>query len=192
MKSPARSVPLGLRTAGALGLAGAVAVALLVSLWVLPGLVAALTPIRARDMLRESQAALITAFIAGDLFIVLPSLMQASQTLLARINPDEREPGRLPQVIVPASFNFPHTGKLLSLSFVLFAGWFAETEPARRAGISRSHAEVDGSRLTDEEVLSFLRLLLPAGATTDASVDALFAEVRRIDVKTLGFEHQFD
>ena len=31
----------------------------------------------------------------------------------------------LPDVIVPASFNFPHTGKLLSLSFVLFAGWFA-------------------------------------------------------------------
>src|SRR3954467_7722874 len=27
-------------------------------------------------------------------------------------------------IIVPASFNFPHTGKLLSLSFVLFAGWF--------------------------------------------------------------------
>ena len=28
------------------------------------------------------------------------------------------------------------------------------------------HAEVDGNRLTDEEVLSFLRLLLPAGAET--------------------------
>ncbi len=29
-------------------------------------------------------------------------------------------------MIVPASFNFPHTGKLLSLSFILFAGWFAD------------------------------------------------------------------
>jgi ABC-type amino acid transport substrate-binding protein len=29
-------------------------------------------------------------------------------------------------VIVPASFNFPHTGKLLSISFILFAGWFAD------------------------------------------------------------------
>lgn len=29
-----------------------------------------------------------------------------------------------------------------------------------------AHAEVDGNRLTDEEVLSFLRLLLPAGAET--------------------------
>ena len=33
-------------------------------------------------------------------------------------------------VIVPASFNFPHAGKLLSLSFVLFAGWFADAARA--------------------------------------------------------------
>ena len=103
-----------------------VAMALLVSLWVLPGLVAALTPIRARDVLGESHASLITAFIAGDLFIVLPGLMRASETLLGRLGSGEDEAGQLPEVIVPASFNFPHTGKLLSLSFVLFAGWFAD------------------------------------------------------------------
>ena len=40
----------------------------------------------------------------------------------------------MPEVIVPASFNFPHTGKLLSLSFVLFAGWFADAS-ARRDGL---------------------------------------------------------
>ena len=32
----------------------------------------------------------------------------------------------MPDSIVPASFNFPHAGKLLSLSFMLFAGWFAD------------------------------------------------------------------
>jgi Na+/H+-dicarboxylate symporter/ABC-type amino acid transport substrate-binding protein len=103
-----------------------VLVAFLVSLWVLPGLVAALTPIRARDMLRESQDSLLTAFIAGDLFIVLPGLTQASRALLGRLDPGSAEPGRLTDVIVPASFNFPHTGKLLSLSFVLFAAWFSD------------------------------------------------------------------
>ena len=119
---------LGLEQLGRLQiyLVAYVAVALLVSLWVLPGLVAALTPIRARDVLGESRDSLITAFIAGDLFIVLPGLMQASRTLLDRLDPGDAEPGRLTEVIVPASFNFPHTGKLLSLSFVLFAGWFAD------------------------------------------------------------------
>jgi Na+/H+-dicarboxylate symporter/ABC-type amino acid transport substrate-binding protein len=101
-----------------------VAVALLVALWVLPGLVAALTPIGAGDMLRESRDALLTAALAGDLFIVLPALAQASETLLNRVAPNETEAGRLTGVIVPASYNFPHSGKLLSLSFILFAGWF--------------------------------------------------------------------
>ena len=104
-----------------------VAFAVLVSLWVLPGLVAVLTPLRLRDILGQSRDSLITAFIAGDLFIVLPGLMHASQTLLARLSPGDAEPGRLTEVIIPASFNFPHTGKLLSLSFILFAGWFADT-----------------------------------------------------------------
>ncbi len=119
---------LGLEQLGRLQvyLVAYVAVALLVSLWVLPGLVAVLTPIRARDVLGESRDALVTAFIAGDLFIVLPGLMQASRRLLGRLSPGDAEPGRLTEVIVPASFNFPHTGKLLSLSFVLFAGWFAD------------------------------------------------------------------
>jgi Na+/H+-dicarboxylate symporter/ABC-type amino acid transport substrate-binding protein len=119
---------LGLEQLGRLQiyLVAYVATALLVSLWVLPGLVAALTPIRVRDVLGESRDALITAFIAGDLFIVLPGLMQASRTLLSRMSPGDAEPGRLTEVVVPASFNFPHTGKLLSLSFILFAGWFAD------------------------------------------------------------------
>jgi Na+/H+-dicarboxylate symporter/ABC-type amino acid transport substrate-binding protein len=104
-----------------------VSLALLLALWVLPGLVAALTPIGYRDLMRPTRDAFLTAFVAGDLFIVLPALTDACKALLAEhVTPREGEhPAALPDVIVPASFNFPHTGKLLSLSFVLFAGWFA-------------------------------------------------------------------
>jgi Na+/H+-dicarboxylate symporter len=102
-----------------------VGITLLVSLWVLPGLVAALTPIRMRDMFSQTHNALITAFVAGDLFIVLPAIIEASRTLVARAEAGDAQ-AALPDVIVPASFNFPHSGKLLSLSFVLFAGWFAD------------------------------------------------------------------
>jgi Na+/H+-dicarboxylate symporter/ABC-type amino acid transport substrate-binding protein len=102
------------------------AISLLVAVWVLPGLVAAFTPIPHREILRRTQAALITAFTAGDLFIVLPSLMDSCTELLARHHVTDIRTARLPEVIVPASFNFPHTGKVLSLSFILFAGWFAD------------------------------------------------------------------
>jgi Na+/H+-dicarboxylate symporter len=104
-----------------------VTVALFLAAWVLPGLVAALTPIGYVELLRPTRDALLTAFVAGDLFIVLPTLTDACKELLARHLPagDDNHAEALPDVIVPASFNFPHTGKLLSLSFVLFAGWFA-------------------------------------------------------------------
>jgi Na+/H+-dicarboxylate symporter/ABC-type amino acid transport substrate-binding protein len=104
-----------------------VAVAILLAAWVLPGLVAALTPIRYAELVRATRDALLTAFVAGDLFIVLPSLTDSCKDLLTRHLPTQQgeHAATLPDVIVPASFNFPHTGKLLSLSFVLFAGWFA-------------------------------------------------------------------
>ena len=103
-----------------------VAVALLVSLWVLPGLVAAVTPFRYGQVLGPTRDALITAFIAGDLFIVLPILTEACKDLVGQLEQGTSHAGSLPEVLVPASFNFPHTGKLLSISFVLFAGWFAD------------------------------------------------------------------
>jgi Na+/H+-dicarboxylate symporter/ABC-type amino acid transport substrate-binding protein len=103
-----------------------VAIAFLLSFWVLPGLIAAVTPIRLGEIFRLTRDALITAFVAGDLFIVLPSLIDASRTLLARYATNDRDASDLPDVLVPASFNFPHTGKLLSISFILFAGWFAD------------------------------------------------------------------
>src|SRR5262249_10603432 len=96
------------------------------ALWVLPGLVAALTPFRYGEVLGPTRDALITAFMAGDLFIVLPILIQACKDLLERHRMVDESTKTLPDVIVPTSFNFPHTGKLLSISFILFAGWFAD------------------------------------------------------------------
>jgi Na+/H+-dicarboxylate symporter len=101
-------------------------IALLVALWVLPGLVSALTPIRYGEIFELTRVALITAFMAGDLFIVLPILIEACKELLERHQLTDQHTRALPEAIVPTSFNFPHTGKLLSLSFILFAGWFSE------------------------------------------------------------------
>jgi Na+/H+-dicarboxylate symporter/ABC-type amino acid transport substrate-binding protein len=103
-----------------------VSVALLVALWVLPGLIAALTPFRYKEVLGPTRDALITAFMAADLFIVLPILIQACKELLEGHRLVDDRTRSLPDVIVPTSFNFPHTGKLLSISFILFAGWFAD------------------------------------------------------------------
>ena len=101
--------------------------ALLLSLWVLPGLVACLTPIPVGQILNKTRDALLTAFTTGELFIVLPILIDRSKELLIAHGFPESEEGSPPDVIVPAFYNFPHAAKLLSLSFVLFAAWYSST-----------------------------------------------------------------
>ena len=64
-------------------LIGYAAMSLLLALWILPGLVACLTPIPVRRILQSTRDALITAFITGELFIVLPALIDRSKELLA-------------------------------------------------------------------------------------------------------------
>jgi Na+/H+-dicarboxylate symporter/ABC-type amino acid transport substrate-binding protein len=100
--------------------------ALVLALWVLPGLVSALTGIRTREIFASTREALMTATIAGDQFIVLPLLIAACRELVARHYPRLPQMAGMPDVVVPVSFNFPHSGKLLSMSFILFAGWFSD------------------------------------------------------------------
>ena len=45
----------------------------------MPGIVAVLTPFSYGDVLRASRAALITGFVTGNLFIVLPLLIVVGQ-----------------------------------------------------------------------------------------------------------------
>jgi Na+/H+-dicarboxylate symporter/ABC-type amino acid transport substrate-binding protein len=102
-----------------------VGMTLLLSLWVLPGLVAAVTPIPYRAILGRTRDSLMTAFLTSSLLAVVPMLTEETKALLREhIHPAARDE-TLPAVIIPTSYNFPHSGKLLSLSFVLFAGWFA-------------------------------------------------------------------
>lgn len=104
------------------------AMALLLSLWVFPGLVECLTPIPARRVRQATRDVLVTAFMTADLFIVLPTLIERAKQLLAEHGRPGPEEGSAPDVIVPAFYNFPHAAKMLSLSFVLFAAWYSETE----------------------------------------------------------------
>jgi len=102
------------------------AMSVLLCVWILPGLVSALTPISYFEVFKLTRDALITAFMTGNLFVVLPILSEASKTVLKRYPSKQNDVLSMPDVIVPASFNFPHSGKILSISFILFAAWFAD------------------------------------------------------------------
>ena len=108
-------------------LIGYVGISLLLSIWVLPGLVAALTPVPYRALLSRTGPALAMAFMTTSLFAVLPLITEQTKALVRDYAGGHAEHDAAADVIVASSFNLPHTGKLLSLSFVLFAGWFADT-----------------------------------------------------------------
>jgi ABC-type amino acid transport substrate-binding protein len=97
---------------------------LLLTFWILPGLAAAITPFSYREILKSARDALTTGFVTGNLFITLPMLVENARTLFEdrKIRNDDTD--SYVEVLVPTSFNFPNIGKLLTLLFVLFAGWF--------------------------------------------------------------------
>jgi Na+/H+-dicarboxylate symporter/ABC-type amino acid transport substrate-binding protein len=99
---------------------------LLLGLWILPHFVAALTPFRYREVVRAARDALVTAFMTGSLFVVLPILTQRAKELFHERELTDDVSKSMTEIIVPASFNFPHAAKILSLSFILFAAWFAD------------------------------------------------------------------
>jgi Na+/H+-dicarboxylate symporter len=98
---------------------------LLIALWVLPGLVSTLTPIPARAMFAATREGLITAAVAGDLFVVLPLLVAGCRDLMKQYLPSHEGAPTVPEALVPIAYNFPHGGKVLTVSFIVFAGWFA-------------------------------------------------------------------
>jgi Na+/H+-dicarboxylate symporter len=98
--------------------------ALLLTFWILPALVAVLTPFRYGEVMRSCRDALVTGFVTGNLFIVLPILIEAGKKLFAERSRETEDTERFVEVLIPISFNFPNIGKLLTLLFVLFAGWY--------------------------------------------------------------------
>jgi Na+/H+-dicarboxylate symporter len=104
--------------------AGYVVAALVLAFWILPMLVAALTPFAYRQVVGHARAALLTAFATGSGFVVLPLLALRAKEVLATRS-DTRDSQHLVDVIVPIAFTLSSAGKLLSMSFVLFAGWLS-------------------------------------------------------------------
>ena len=101
---------------------------LILTFWVLPRLVAAITPFKYKDILQVSRDALVTAFTTGNLFVVLPVLTEGSKKLFADYGMRNDNTDAYVDVLIPVSFNFPNIGKLIMLFFLFFAGWFSGNE----------------------------------------------------------------
>ncbi len=105
---------------------------LILTFWLLPGLVSVITSIPHRRIISLYMDAVVTAFVTASVFVVLPLISERSKQLLSELDLSREGEQESADILIPASFNFPASPKLLSLSFILFAGWFAGTPIALR------------------------------------------------------------
>lgn len=102
-----------------------VVMTLLLTYWLLPAIVASITPFSYKDISGIAKDAFITAFASGNIFIVLPILIEHSKELFHKYNLGDDKTDDYTNIIVPIVFSLPNLGKLLTLVFVLFAAWFS-------------------------------------------------------------------
>ena len=102
--------------------------AIVLSIWVLPALVAAVTPLSYGNSIKYMRGPLITAFATGSILVVLPLLADRAKQLLGTTEEYTGEAGEDARasvdVLVPTFYNFPTLGIVLALSFIPFSGWY--------------------------------------------------------------------
>jgi len=96
---------------------------------ILPAIVATITPLTYKDILKATRSAMITAFATGSFFIVIPLIVEKTKQLIEQMptTHPHLKPNAViaPSILVPISFSLPVGGKLLALLFVLFSAWFS-------------------------------------------------------------------
>ena len=97
---------------------------LLLGFWVLPGMIASLTPFKYRDIITIAWSAIILSFAAAKVLVALPLIIESIKQLFEKYEIQDKEAVKTAEMLVPISYPFPNTGKLLSLFFVPFTAWF--------------------------------------------------------------------
>ncbi len=99
--------------------------AVLLTFWLVPMLVASLTPFSYRDILRVTRDPLVTGFTTGNLLVVLAMLAENCKQLFQDRDAQSRQHAEsVIDVTLPIAFTFPNLGVVLLLLFIPFAGWF--------------------------------------------------------------------
>lgn len=98
--------------------------AIILTFLVIPMVISMFTPFKYRDIMAISKDALITAFMTGNLFILLPMMTDNCKKLFADYGLQDEHSESMPGIIIPIAYNFPNIGKLLAMLFVTFAAWY--------------------------------------------------------------------
>ena len=105
-----------------------IAASLLLTFVILPLLISTFTPFKYSDIIYYSRSALLTGFVAQNIFIILPMLIESSREIFEKYQLDSEKSEHVIDVIIPVTFNFPNTGRLLAILFIPFAAWMSGSQ----------------------------------------------------------------
>ncbi|MFM1774134.1 MAG: hypothetical protein RL124_906 [Acidobacteriota bacterium] len=91
---------------------------------ILPLIATSLTPFSYLRIITASKDALLTSFVTGSVFPVIPILIDGVQDLFKdhfRKDPAHKD---FPEFILPLAYPFPNSGNVIDLIFIFFSGWF--------------------------------------------------------------------
>ena len=74
--------------------------------------------------MRESRSALITAFVIGNTFVVMPMITEAVNRLTRTTADDSDSDTPTAGYTVQLAYPFPDAGRIIALIFIPFAAWF--------------------------------------------------------------------
>ena len=97
---------------------------LILGFMVLPGLIASLTPFKYKDVVSIAWSAMVLSFAAAKVLVALPLIIESIKELFEKYRVEDPNAVTVAEMLVPISYPFPNTGKLLSLFFIPFSAWF--------------------------------------------------------------------
>lgn len=101
---------------------------LILTFIILPLIISILTPFSYGDIIRFSRSAMLTGFVTQNVLVTFPLLISKSKELFEKYRLNSDKTGYAIDVVIPVTFNFPNTGRLLALLFIPFASWMAGSE----------------------------------------------------------------
>lgn len=101
-----------------------IAIALVLTFWILPALVVSCTPLKYKDVIKDIRSSCFLAFVIGSPSIAIPFLYKAVKDYGEHFKIKDKEIHNTAQVIVPIAYTFTQVGNLFILFFIMYLSYF--------------------------------------------------------------------
>ena len=109
---------------------------LILALWTLPSLLAALSPVRYRDIMRELETALVVAVVTSLPITAVPHIIRVTQMLVEQRKVEDKESSDVISTTMAVGYPIAQLGNLFVIFFIFFAAYYVHLSVSGTAWLS--------------------------------------------------------